>query len=305
VRVPGIPSPCKGEDGEGPYSARDSFRARLKVLFCLTDCERGGNPCAMRHADEEFICAARMTRCNQLLTRSFAITLLTFYLLGGIVAASSSNSPKDTIYLNDDSDWWSPVSREGANIANQQNSLRVRSKKPAVRGDLGKFSILGVKLTSHQGDDWLRDIETILGKASIVQRGEGATGRSQLCYRSATDSGNVKLIFEHNEIFYSFYLFEDGDEWNGIEYCAPSPNITAASTTWNGLKLGMSEAQTESILGPTTYTKGGKREYRFATDRIVTPIHDEPEDWFISGEVQLEFSNHQLTYISVSRSEVW
>jgi hypothetical protein len=109
------------------------------------------------------------------------------------------------------------------------------------------------------------------------------------------------LGFQAHEVFYSFYPFEDRHEWNGIEDCVPSPKLTSASTTWNGLKLGMSEAQTESILGPATQTRGSKREYRFAADRIVTQIHDQTQDWPISGEMESEFSDRQLTYLSVSQ----
>jgi hypothetical protein len=213
--------------------------------------------------------------------------------------------PKDAVYLKDDSDWWSPASREGADLTAEEEDLfeDLRSKKPIPR-DLGKFSILGVRLNSHEGDDWLREIEPGLGKTKIVERGDGAAGRSQLCYKSPAGSGNVKLIFEHNEIFYSYYLFDDGHEWKGVEYCAESSKVTTTLATSSGLKLGMTEAETESVLGGPTYARGNIRWYRFEGHRFATDLPDQPEDWVISGTLELRFSNSRLMYLAVSRSEV-
>src|ERR1700675_2479028 len=77
--------------------------------------------------------------------------------------------PKDAIYLKDNSDWWSPARREGDEPTAEDEALfdGLRNKKPVPR-DLGKFSIFGVQLASHEADDWLREIERRLGEAKIV-----------------------------------------------------------------------------------------------------------------------------------------
>jgi hypothetical protein len=223
---------------------------------------------------------------------------------GAVTSSYAREVPKDVIYLKDDSDWWSPTRREGAEPTAEDEHLfeGLRDKMPVPR-DLGKLSILGVQLASQEGDDWLRNIEARLGKTKIVERGDGAAGRSQLCYRPV-GSGEVKLIFEHNEIFYSYYLFDDGRPWKGIEYCAESPGVTPALATSGGLRLGMTEAETESVLGKATYEREGTRWYAYETDRFVTILPDNPEDWVISGTLELRYSNHRLTYLAVSRSEV-
>jgi hypothetical protein len=201
---------------------------------------------------------------------------------------------------------WSPARREGADLnADEEDLFKGLANKEPVPRDLGEFSVLGVQLASHEGDDWLRGIEARMGKTKIVERGDGAAGRSQLCYKSPAGSGNVYLIFEHNEIFYSYYLFDDGNEWKGSEYCAELPRVSKTLATRGGLRLGMTEADTESVLGNATYARDSIRWYRFEAHRFVTVLPDNPEDWVISGTLELRFSNHRLTYFAVSRSEVF
>jgi hypothetical protein len=218
---------------------------------------------------------------------------------------SGRRIPKDVVRLNDDSDWWSLGRREAVEPSAEADQPQRLANKAPILGDVARFSILGVRLGSHDGIGWLPEIETHLGKAEIVERGDGAAGREQLCYKSAADSGNTKLIFEHNEVYYSFILFDGGPEWKGIEYCAESPKVTRALAIPGGLRLGMSEEETESILGQPTYTKGSEHWYEFEAHRFVTVIPNAPEDWEISGTLELRFSSYQLTYLAASRSEIF
>jgi hypothetical protein len=220
---------------------------------------------------------------------------------------SGRRIPKDAVRLNDDSDWWSLGRKEGVEPSAEADRPQWLANKAPTSGDVARFFILGVrpptpgKVENH----WLREIEARLGKAKIVERGDGAAGREQLCYKSAADSGNIKLLFEHNEVFYSFILFDTGPGWKGIEYCAESPKVTAVLATRGGLKLGLTEAETESILGIPTYAKGSTRWYEFETHRFVTVSPNAPEDWEISGTLELGFSSHKLTYLAASRSEIF
>ena len=207
--------------------------------------------------------------------------------------------------MSDDSDWWSPGRQEGAYpTGKEEDQNKTFPARPPTPSDVDKFSVLGVRLTQTQGIDWLRNIERQLGRTKIVERGDGATGREQLCYKSPANSDDVNLIFEHNEIDYSLILFSGGSEWNGIEYCAESPKVTTALAP-GGLRMGMTEAETESILGNPGSTKGTSRRYEFEAHKFVAVKHEKPEDWVISGNVELIFSNHRLTYLAVSRSEVF
>jgi hypothetical protein len=218
---------------------------------------------------------------------------------------SGRTIPKDAVRLNDDSDWWSPGRREGVGPSAEANHETIAIRAPTA-GDVARFSILGVRLpTPEEEHDWLRQIEARLEKAKTVERGDGAAGRAQLCYKSAADSGNLKLIFEHNEVYYSFILFDGGSQWKGSEYCAESPKLTTALATPGGLRLGMTEEETESILGQPTYTKGSEHWYEFEAHRFVTVLPNAPEDWEISGTLDLQFSSHRLTYLAASRSEIF
>jgi hypothetical protein len=105
-------------------------------------------------------------------------------------------TPPNSIYLRDDSDWWSPSSKEGKAPSSDEPAEQPTVGVPEA-GDVARFSILGVSLSKQI--DWLRKVENKLGKAEIVERGDGASGREQLCYRSL--DGEVELIFEHNEVF--------------------------------------------------------------------------------------------------------
>ena len=237
-------------------------------------------------------------------------TVVSCFLLisatGTVTAYSPRRIPKDAVYLNDDSDWWSPGRLNGTQpTGEEENQSEPLADKAPAQGDVDRFSVLGVRLAQHGGIAWLRDIETRLGKTTIVERGDGAAGREQLCYKSLAKSGDIKLIFEHNEIDYSLILFSGGCEWKGIEYCAESPWVTTALATPGGLNLGMTEGETESILGKPAYTKENRRWYEFEAHRFVTVLRDKPEDWVISGKLELMFSNHRLTCLAVSRSEVY
>ena len=216
---------------------------------------------------------------------------------------SGRTLPKDAVRLNDDSDWWSPGRREGVGPSAEADHQTIAIKAPTA-GDVARFSILGVRLpTPEKEHDWLRQIEARLGRAKIVERGDGAAGRAQLCYKSAADSGNLKLIFEHNEVYHSFILFDGRSQWKGSQYCAESPTLTTALATPGGLRLGMTEEETESILGIPTYAIGSSHRYEFEAHRFVTDLPNELEDWEISGTMELKFSSHKLRYIAVSRSE--
>lgn len=244
---------------------------------------------------------------HRLLRAAVAISMTITLGATNTAAASSAKwrIPKGAVYLDDNSDWWSPAREEEEAKPQLRRWTQLANKSPHS-GDVDRFYVLGVSLDTKGGVDWLQSIERRFGTAKIVERGDCASGREQLCYRSSSNGGKVKLVFEHNEIDYSFFLFDDGEEWKGAEYCAESQKVTRTMATRGGLRLGLSEPETESILGIPTYVEGNKRWYEFKAHRLVhTEMPDEIQDWEITGIIILTFSEHRLTYLAVSRSEVF
>lgn len=137
--------------------------------------------------------------------------------------------------LVDSSDWWS-ITREDPLSPNVRPSNRELAR--------GNFAIAGVTLDEGGFDA----ITKKLGETVIVTRGDGSTGRSQACYTPATTSA-VHLVFEFGEDESLFYLFSGGPDWNGSGHCAKSKGISVESSTESGLRLGMTRAQVEGILG--------------------------------------------------------
>ncbi len=136
--------------------------------------------------------------------------------------------------------------------------------------------------------------------------GDGASGREQLCYQSTDGGLPLKLIFEHNEVSYSYFLFSDGRRWIGEEYCAFHAGLSKTTSAHGGLKLGLTEPETDSILGKPTALNQNQRRYEFLTHKIIRrPPPGETEDWEISGWITVGFSEHHANYISVTRTEVW
>jgi hypothetical protein len=101
-----------------------------------------------------------------------------------------------------------------------------------------------------EAQDWPQNIVHVLGRATVVERGDAANGRSQVCYKSADPSEPTKLIFEIGECTHSFYLFAGGAPFSGTDKCQGSNIITRDLKTPNGLGLGLTPEQVKKILGP-------------------------------------------------------
>jgi hypothetical protein len=77
-----------------------------------------------------------------------------------------------------------------------------------------------------------------LGKATVVERGDASTGRSQICYSSLGKQSKTYLMFEKGEVNDSFYLFKGGPDWKGSKLCTASNLVTTNLSTASGLRLG-------------------------------------------------------------------
>ena len=152
---------------------------------------------------------------------------------------------KPETYLEDHSDWWSLLNES---LLDRQLQPREKEMDPT------SFAIAGITLD----DDPLPQAMPKLGQATPVSRGDAATGRSQSCYVSSSGSRKTYLIFERGEVEYSFYLFTGGADWTGSNVCAKSRVELSDLSTPSGLKLGLSRAELESILGKPDLTEGNK-----------------------------------------------
>jgi len=118
------------------------------------------------------------------------------------------------------------------------------------------FQIEGITLGATRD---FAEVRSKFGKATEVTRGDAASGRSQICYRSP--SGNVHLIFELGEVESLLYLFGDGPKWNGRELCATSEMVSASVSTASGLRLGIRPQEVRNILGNPNIATSKKLVY--------------------------------------------
>src|SRR5580704_4994940 len=79
------------------------------------------------------------------------------------------------IRISDDSDWWS-----GGRTLDSDDTIRIQRREIARTN----FRILGIELSEAM----FGQARAMLGEASLVERGDAATGRDQICYVSAEDS---------------------------------------------------------------------------------------------------------------------
>ena len=109
-------------------------------------------------------------------------------------------------YTRDNSDWWSLT--------------RTDDEAVPQEGDPpdSDFQILGFKLN----DETFANAKAKLGKTTVVERGDGSAGCSQVCYSSPGKKSKTYLIFEKGEVNDAFYLFNVGPEWKGSEQCSES-----------------------------------------------------------------------------------
>lgn len=212
-------------------------------------------------------------------------------------------------YLRDSSDWWSLIRREEvpADIPTIQ-----RTNKPI---DAANFEIAGIAIGANQFADSAKKF----GRAEEVERGDAASGRHQICYRSAAGTTPVHLIFEFGEVEAIIYLFEGGKDWKGSDACARSKLVTKALSTRSGLKLGLRRPEVEAILGPADAVSGESILYEREIRRRTTQAefdqmrkdypskltdqeaHDQFDFMDEGSEIEIRFQNSRVVYIALSR----
>ena len=239
------------------------------------------------------------------LTAAFAVLLL--YALNDRATAQKAQVRMDS------SDWWSYTRQEELPVQEPHQPVKFQNRKPTDTN----FEVAGITL-GEKGD--FSDVRTKFGRAADVQRGDAASGRDQICYRSP--SGNEHLIFELGEVDRVVYLFEDGPKWNGSDLCATSKAVSQDTSTASGLRLGLRPEQVKGILGNPSVATPTKLDYYFSYREKTPPKdlaklredHPEMDDAefqknfeFFDGEAYIEarFASGKLNYLAISKSETY
>lgn len=246
-------------------------------------------------------------RISRLYRLTLAFPALILFMLTGRATAQKAPVRMDS------SDWWSYTRQEELPIEEPRQPVKFQSRKPAH----ANFQVAGITL----GEKWdFSDVRSKFGEATEVQRGDAASGRDQICYRSPT--GNVHLIFEIGEVDTVAYLFEDGLKWNGSEHCATSKAVSEETSAASGLRLGLQPEQVKRILGNPNIATPKKLVYYFGYREKTPPKaiadlrkqHPAMNDAdfrknyeSFDGEAYIEarFTSGKLTYLAISKSETY
>lgn len=222
-----------------------------------------------------------------------------------VVAENPQTVPPS--YTRDNSDWWSYTGRPEAD----DETTSQKRELPA-----SNFQILGLELD----DETLRKAATRLGKATLVERGDASTGRSQICYSSPGKRPKTYLIFEKGEVNDAFYLFNVGPDWNGSERCAESSLITANLSTASGLHLGQTSAQVRAILGKPSSLRDNTIIYSLEAEKKTSAgdfenlkqrnpqlsqdeLHRNYDSYTLGVYIEARFFSDKLRYLVVSKTE--
>lgn len=212
-----------------------------------------------------------------------------------------------TVRLADRTDWWSVLNE----------NFEWPNTKP--KGDElapPNFEIAGVNL---ENDEPFRNLREKFGRAISAIRSKGNNGREQFCYVSG-QSPSVRLVFEHGESNESFYLFSEGQPWNGQALCAGSTQLTPSVRTKSGLGLGISPTEVEQILGKPDFSSPNRFIYyrdiekQTPNDKLSQlrtehsdladrEFHENYDSYDLELYIEARFADGKLTYLAVSRGE--
>jgi hypothetical protein len=241
---------------------------------------------------------------------NFALLITALLFLVNVAPAAQTAS-----VTSDDSDWWSTLVRFN-HLDLSAPKTNTQNRAPASRN----FEIAGVVTGGNQ----IQKLTSEIGKANVVQRGDAASSRSQVCYLSRDNSHEVHLIFEEagEGDSYSFYLFEDGPHWNGSDLCIVSPRVSASLKTGSGLHLGQPISQVKSILGEPSTVLRDKFVYVYEVKRRSTTtdlerartahpnisdkeLHESFDFYYFIAYIEARFADSKLTYLAVTKSETY
>lgn len=235
--------------------------------------------------------------------RVLSVVLLSFLLSPLLLGQDTSK----TVRLADRTDWWSVLNE----------NFEWPNNKP--KGDelpAANFEIAGVSLDT---DTPFRDLGRRFGRVVSALRSRGNNGREQFCYTAAQNS-SVRLVFEHGETNDAFYLFAEGQPWNGQALCAESAQVTPALRTRSGLGLGLSATEVEQVLGKPDFSSPNRFIYyrdiekRTPDDKLAQlrtqhsdladqDFHDSYGSYELELYIEVRFTDGKVTYLAASKGE--
>jgi hypothetical protein len=228
----------------------------------------------------------------------WVLTLCLFLSVRGTNAGEYGNL--NTVDLRDDSDWWSEIRKDLGG--------EPPGKFLSVSPDPLSFEILGISVRGYPLH-WPLEIVSVLGRATVVGRGDAATGRDQICYESATSSAPTKLIFETGECTTSFYLFEDGAAFTGSDRCQVSKRVVRDLKTPSGLGLGLTREQVKKILGAPTRSDDESATYKsfVSLNRTKEQLEHITRDFPVAkyGRPDLQFDDMLSILIKFRNDSSW
>ncbi len=133
------------------------------------------------------------------------------------------------------------------------------------------LTILGVTLDENT----FSDVRSSLGSSSEILKASHPHDADSICYSSAPDR-KVRLIFssggpeDPTDKLTSFTLVSDGASKNN-GHCSTSNKLTGKVRTLNGLGLGLSQAEVESILGTPSKITASWVIYAYQKYHSFTP----------------------------------
>ena len=222
-----------------------------------------------------------------------------------LAAASVQTGPPG--YRSDNSDWWSYTGRPEPD----DEAISQKREVPA-----SNFQILGFKLN----DETFGKATAKLGKATVVERGDASTGRSQICYSSPGKQSKTYLIFEKGEVNDAYYLFSVGPDWKGSELCTESNLVTTNLSTASGLRLGQTNAQVRAILGKPSFVADDKIIYSLGVEKKTSAadfenlrqrnpqlsedeLHRSYDFYTLGVYIEARFLSGKLVYLAISKTE--
>jgi len=236
-----------------------------------------------------------------ILPAAFCLVIPPYVPLAAV--ATQTGSPSHT---SDNSDWWSYTRRPDAD-----DERISQHREPAA----STFQILGFKIDAET----FGKVTARLGKATVIERGDASTGRSQICYSSPGDH-KTYLIFEKGEVNDAFYLFSGGPDWKGSELCADSNLVTKNLSTASGLHLGQTTAQVRAILGTPSVVAGDSLIYSLGVEKKLSgadfeklrrqnpglspdALHRNYDSYTLGVYIEGRFVTGRLTYLAISKIE--
>lgn len=233
--------------------------------------------------------------------------LVSAVVVGLLAAETADPQSAPRGHTRDNSDWWSYTGRFEAD----DETISQHREVPA-----SNFQILGVKLN----DETFSNAMIKVGKATVIERGDAAKGRSQVCYMSSANEEKIYLVFERGEVNDAFYVFRGGPDWNGSNLCLDSSLITEKLSTASGLRLGQTSAQVKSILGKPSLQSKERLVYSLGVQKRTSAentqnmkrrnpqltdeeLHRNYDFYSLGVYIEARFATDKLVYLGISKTE--